>query len=142
MFKRIELLFVGFQRGDNVRAIPPISGIYVVTSGRSQVPGGAPLCSRILYIGEAENLWQRVTTHDLWSEWSRNVSTGEALYFYYAALGGEDLHRVEAALIFHHKPLLNTDYKWAFPFDETEVISSSMCILISPLVHVYRTEIG
>ena len=105
--------FVGYWA---ITSVGPAShsGIYCVCVG------SPPNCP-VIYIGEAENIADRIATHEKMQEWIR-VANGNPLYFTPASIsysGGRE--RAEAAMINFHKPICNTEYVNNFPFPSTTI---------------------
>lgn len=75
----------------------------------------------LIYVGEAQDVNDRIATHEKWPDWRRHLQRGEQACFNFAPVESSDRTRVEAALIFHHKPPLSSDYKTYFPFDDTTI---------------------
>ena len=75
---------------------------------------------RLLYIGEAQNVRNRVAKHERWDDWVREPKAGEELCFNAALISpAADRERAEAAMIHHNKPPCNVEYVNAFPLDTT-----------------------
>ena len=76
---------------------------------------------KIIYIGKADNLNERINGHEKWDIWRKYLESKESICFCYTFVGKNHNERVEAALINSNQPPVNTEYKKAFPFDKTEV---------------------
>jgi hypothetical protein len=94
---------------------------------------------RLIYIGEAENVNDRIKNHEKWPDWRQYVPKGSVLCFSFADINNIDCERAEAALIYYHKPPCNNEYKDSFPFDETTIKSTGRCALLTSLITVYRS---
>ena len=92
--------------------------------------------SRLLYIGEAENIETRVEEHMdpsndtilrliyhgiLENREREPFKDGDREFYFNAAKIKKDRKRVEAAMINYHKPPANEQYVEEFPFEDTEV---------------------
>lgn len=121
--KSYSIEFEGYWR--NPDGLPTDAGIYCVYACTYNPQTDKVAISRLLYIGESENIWKRVNNHEKKPEWERQLSRNEVLCFNASTtsvLGQSyDRERVEAAMIFHHKPPCNVEYKNTFPFDRTTV---------------------
>jgi hypothetical protein len=96
---------------------------------------------RLLYIGEAADVSDRVESHDQWTRWRNQLKTGEEVCVAAALIAGEsDRQRAEAAMIFKHKPPCNTEYVDVFPFDATTITTRGKNALLQTSFVVQRTE--
>lgn len=136
-----HLTFSGYWREPNISGLPAQSGIYCVYGGRHNVAGGTVTLDRLIYIGESENVRNRVANHEKWLTWRQYLTQGQQLIFS-AALILTGRERAEAAMIHHHKPPANTEYVDSFPYDTTTVSTSGQIVLLSPLFTVHRTAYG
>jgi excinuclease UvrABC nuclease subunit len=119
-----NLNFDGYWREQNINGIPTSSGVYCVYECTHNVNKGTVTIHRLLYIGEAADVNDRVKNHEKWNEWRRLVNRENEFCFSYAPVESVYRARTEAALIFKHKPPLNREYKDSFPFDRTTIITS------------------
>ena len=127
---KIKLKFDGYRpnnlTGENY------SGIYLVYTGISE-PNNTCTLKKLIYIGESEDISKRISGHNKWDEWKKQLQNGEKLYFCYAKANKEDRQRAEAALIHEHKPVCNTEFTGKFDdFADTEIIieQGSRCAFI------------
>lgn len=119
-----NLEFDGFWRDENSSGVPKVTGIYAVYRCVHNIRAGTVTLNEILYIGESENVGDRIAGHDRRDDWERKLRSGEQLCFAVAGYSGKERVRVEAALIRKHQPTLNVEYKDSFPFPQTRVIST------------------
>jgi excinuclease UvrABC nuclease subunit len=121
----IRLEFDGFWRDVNKAGIPAQSGVYCVYECRYDAETKKVTLLKLIYIGEADDAQARVAQHEKYEDdWSPLVGTGNTLCFAFAPIEKAQRLRAEAALIFHHKPPVNVEYKKAFPFDQTTMALS------------------
>ena len=118
--KSYELDFKGYRREVNVDGVPDDSGVYCVYACRRTREGKVSI-RLLIWIGESQNVRSRIKEHEKLSDWKAYLETGEELCFNFAPVKASDRPRVEAALIFQHKPSENEEYKNAFPFDKTNI---------------------
>ena len=110
--------------------LPANSGIYCVFAAL-----WTPY--RLLYVGEAENIWLRIATHERRVDWNHQLRTGERLSFRAARIqSASDRQRAEAAMIYFHKPPCNVEYTNHFPFPATTIITSGQNALLTPTFSV------
>lgn len=127
-----HLNFSGYWLESNIQSIPAGSGVYCVyICTYNSLPNQVSI-RKLIYIGEAGNVQQRVLCHEKWPDWRRHISLGERLCFSVATIGHlTDRDRVEAALIFWHKPTINSEYINRFPFQSTWITTSGSNALLS-----------
>ena len=131
MAKTISLDFDGYWREVNKGGIPAKSGVYLVYVCRHNEIQGTVSLDKLIYIGEAEDVQDRIANHEKWPEWRKYVPQGSEICFSFAGVTSPDRERAEAALIYHHKPPCNIEYTDSFPFEETTVKSTGQCALLS-----------
>ena len=123
--KSYSLDYNGYWRAPKISGLPAKSGIYSVYACVHNVTAQTVTIRRLLYIGEAQNIRDRVNTHERWHDWVRELKADEELCFNAALINpAADRERAEAAMIHHHKPPCNVAYVNAFPFDTTTVSTS------------------
>lgn len=137
MAKIINLNFEGYWIKREV--VPSNAGIYLVYVGKYNEKTDKVSLRRLIYIGEAENVNERLSNHEKWSEWEKFLQTGEILIFSMARATSPDRERAECALIYHHKPPTNEECTKEFPYEDTTVISEGRCAFISPEFTVKRS---
>lgn len=138
--QEFEIKFEGYWREPNITDIPSKSGVYCVYECTHNASKSTVTIHKLVYIGEAENVGDRVADHEKWDDWSKEVRKGNQLCFSYAYVESYYRTRIEAALIFKHKPPLNDDYKYSFPFDRTTISASGKTALLSTYFTVERTS--
>ena len=129
----------GYWRFINKEGISDYSGVYFVYEAHYNSDTDTVTLLRLIYIGEANNIRDRIATHEKNNEWSTYVRPGNEICFSTCYADGIIRSRIEAAYIFQHKPDINTDYKYLFPFDQTTVISSGKTALLNTNFTIYRT---
>jgi excinuclease UvrABC nuclease subunit len=139
--KSYSLEFDGYWREPNVSGLPANSGIYGVYACTYDAKERTVGLARLLYIGEAANVRDRVSNHDQWQTWKRQLMAGESICVNAALISAEgDRRRAEAAMIFKNKPPCNTDYIDNFPFDTTTMTTSGKNALMHGMFTVNRVE--
>ena len=114
--KAYNLEFLGYWR--ETETIPSLSGIY----GIYWKMGGQV---HLMYIGQSNNVKGRVEEHIEQPKWQNVLRKGGELRFNVALIPpNRDLNRIEAAMIYEHKPRYNTNYKNNFPFETTMINTS------------------
>lgn len=127
-----NLNFSGYWLDASAGSMPTVSGVYCVYTCTYNSLLNQVSIKKLIYIGQAGNVQQRVSGHEKWADWKREICPGERLCFSTAAIGlFDDLDRAEAALIFWHKPNLNSEYVNRFPFQPTKITTSGSNALLS-----------
>ncbi|QLH11253.1 GIY-YIG nuclease family protein [Nitrosarchaeum sp. AC2] len=131
MAKAIELKFDGYWREINSGGIPNSSGIYLVYCCKYNTAEKTVAIRKLIYIGESSKVNERISGHEKKTEcWNGKLQSGEVLCYSFASVSNPDREIAEAALIFKHKPVCNTEYMDDFLYEQTTVKSSGMCNFI------------
>lgn len=132
--KTINLQFDGYWRESGRGSIPAQSGIYCVYSGIHNVAATTVTLKKLIYIGESEDVRCRISGHEKTDQWKRYLSYGEILFFSFAPIL-TDRVQGEAALIYHHKPPVNSEYSASFPYNDTQkIITGTAALLTSSFI--------
>lgn len=135
-----DLNFDGYWRPPNISGLPDSSGIYCVYACTHNVQRKTVSIRKLLYVGEAANVSERVPGHERWQDWELELQHGEELCFSVALISPEsDRQRTEAAMIHHHKPPCNVEYAVSFPYDQTTISTSGKNAKLDGKFTVYRT---
>jgi len=140
MNSSFSLDYTGYWREPNIGGIPPKSGVYTVYACTYNTSEQTVDLKRILYIGESANANERIANHEKWNSWKQRLNAGEQLCFNFSEVSSSARVRVEAALIYKHKPPENTEYKNSFPFPQTSIQTSGRSALLNPYFTVYTTK--
>ena len=140
MAKTISLKFDGYWREVKKGGVPARSGIYLVYVCRYNEPQSTVTLDKLIYIGEAGDVRDRIANHERWPEWRRHVPKGSQVCFSFAGVTSPDRERAEAALIYCHKPPCNDEYTDSFPFEDTTVEPTGRSALLSSAITVRRTS--
>lgn len=120
-----DLEFNGYWREHNINSIPDTSGIYGVYT--CVYNGNHVTLTRLIYIGESDNVRERIKAHEKRSDWQNELQEGEEICFNSTpVLSHAERERIKAAMIYKHKPVCNTEYIDEFPFDTTTINTSGM----------------
>lgn len=140
MAQTIELNFEGYWSEKNKLGVPSQGGVYCVyrcttTEGRLEA------VKQLLYIGKSSDVNDRIANHEKLEKWESHLKDGESLYYSFAP---KVLLRdqAEAALIYKHRPPINTEYKYSFPFPDTLLKTSGKSALLDQNVIVQDTRIN
>ena len=138
--KSYSLTFDGYWRAPKPGGPPAESGIYCVYACTHDTRMNTVSLRKLLYIGEAANVRERVRGHERWQDWEQELQYGEVLCFSAALIAPEsDRQRAEAAMIHHHKPPCNVEYVRSFPYEQTTVSTSGRNAELDSNFTVYTT---
>lgn len=138
--KSYSLTFDGYWRAPNASGLPAKSGVYCVYACTYDTRMKTVSLRKLLYIGEAANVRERVSGHERWQDWERALQYGEILCFSAALIAPKsDRQRAEAAMIYHHKPPCNVEYVHSFPYEQTTISTSGQNALLGSYFTVYTT---
>ena len=135
-----NLAFNGYWREPNIGGIPAASGVYCVYVCTFNEIEKTVTLGSLIYIGEAGDVRGRVANHECFPAWRRHLQQTEQLCFSFAPVDATVRNRVEAALIFKHKPPENSTFATNFPFEQTTVISSGRADLLAVNFTVMTTS--
>lgn len=118
----ISLNFKGFLPL-HTSYMPTESGIYIVYRCRHDPVRNTVDLNQIVYIGESENMYSRISSHEKEKKWKEHLQSNEKIFLAYAPILGGSRLLAEAALIYKHKPPVNDEFKYNFPYAVTRVKS-------------------
>ena len=131
----------GYWLEKSISGIPARSGVYCVYACRyNPPPDDTVTITKLIYIGESANVNERIANHEKWPIWKKHLGSGEVICISFGYVAPEDRQRVEAAMIYEHKPPVNDEYKHNFPFDTTTISLSGKTKLLKTNFTVYRTQ--
>jgi excinuclease UvrABC nuclease subunit len=137
--QKFALEFDGYWQKFNIDGIPAESGVYCVYECTHNTTTDTVTIHKLIYIGEGKNVNDRIDGHEKWPDWKKHVRQGNQLCFSFAYVEPYYRERVEAALIFEHKPIVNDEYKYSFPFDKTMISLIGDTTLLITYFTVERT---
>lgn len=138
--KTYNQVFKGYWRYKNRGGVPKTSGVYCVYRGTYNSNSDTVSLERLLYIGQAKNINERLENHEKLPEWEKYLKMGEEIIFSCTELELSNLDRFEAAMIYEHKPPVNEEYVNNFPYDTTIVYTSGRNTLLKEYFTVYGTR--
>lgn len=100
---------------------PDTSGIYCFYTCSYNWLENRYKVKKLIYIGESENLIERLKNHEKIDECKKTLSREEQLCFSYAEVSTEDRKRAEAALVYTLEPQFNDQLKNEFKYPDTEI---------------------
>lgn len=124
--KQITLDFTGYHR--NPLSMPSEGGIYCVYTGIRNPAKNTCTLTKLVYIGEADDLCSRFTRgHEHQEDFENELEGEEILYYSFALIGADVRERAESALIFHHAQqheLINSKCCASFSWPDTEIVTT------------------
>jgi excinuclease UvrABC nuclease subunit len=131
--------FDGYWRESKKSGIPSKSGIYCVYACAYDSEKNTVSIKRLIYIGESADVKDRIANHEKTSAWEKHLKSGEELCFSFGGVATTSRVRCEAAMVYKHKPPVNTEYVDSFPFDQTTISLSGETALLTKSFTVNRT---
>jgi hypothetical protein len=133
-----NITFEGYWREKNIGGIANKSGIYCVYTCVYNQNDKTISIKKLIYIGESEAVNDRIQNHEKLSEWKRYLQAGQELCFNFGEVPLISRNRCEAAMINHHRPIINTEYRDNFPYDTTTLNISGKNKFLNSNFTVYR----
>ena len=134
-----EIDIKGYLLESDKERLPKQPGIYFVYEGTFDKEKDTIAIQKLIYIGEASNLHDRIINHEKYDDWKKHVGEGNTLCYSTGKVSRIYRERVEAAYIFKHKPPENKEYVDSFPFDNTTIDSTGKTALLNNNFTVDRT---
>ncbi len=134
-----KIEFTGYWRESHKGSLPERSGVYCVYTCFHNTEKNTIVIQQLIYIGEADNVYKRISNHDKQKDWESHLKAGEQLCYSFGPIISASRERCEAALIFKHKPPENDMYVDEFPFDQTTIMLSGKIRKLHPSFTVNRT---
>lgn len=128
--KQYNINFKGYRRDCNKASLPHYSGVYMVYRCIYDSTSDKVTLNEIIYIGQAEDLNERLNNHDKYSMFQNTCESGEEICYAYANVSMDDLDIVENALIFAQKPRLNSDLVDSYNHESAAFLVEGKCKLL------------
>ncbi len=127
-----NLNFKGYWRDLNRSGIPDTSGIYLVYKCVYNENVKNLSLIEILYIGQAENLRERIDSHEKRSSFFNecNKERNEIICYSVTEVEPSELNLVENALIYAQKPKLNEQNRDKYSYEPAIFHIEGDCILL------------
>ena len=126
----LNINFKGYWRDVNKHGIPSTSGIYLVYACTYNSETDTVSLNNLIYIGQAENLNERIMTHTKRSEFLKQCGGEENLCYSVAEVPVIHLDMVENALVYAQKPPLNDRLKDRYSYSQAEFHLEGRCALM------------
>jgi excinuclease UvrABC nuclease subunit len=123
MDKNIISFEKGYYTEAEIDEIPEAPGIYCVYTGEVNMSRSVVSDLHLIYIGESKNVNRRLANHERKTDWESHLNNFEELCYSFAHMtcSEDERVRVEAAMIYHHKPIENDEYTDNFPYEDIEI---------------------
>ena len=131
MKKEFQLNFNGYWNEPHFDLIPNESGIYCVYICTTNWNTQHTIYEQLIYIGEAEDIRERIKNHEKADEWHNLCDKDQHLRFSFARISNENTRKkLEAALIFEHQPITNDQHTKSFDYADTIIkLKGDICYL-------------
>ncbi len=126
--KSFNIGLEGYWRDVNKGGIPNHSGVYFVYECTYNKEEGTVTIYKLIYIGESEQVRDRIANHEKYDDWMKFVRKNNTLCYSTGSVQAIDRDRVEAAYINKYKPPKND--KNIGDFDKTTINSSGKTALL------------
>ncbi|AKN32334.1 hypothetical protein Ccar_16275 [Clostridium carboxidivorans P7] len=137
--KTFDINFRGYWRESDVAGIPSESGVYCVYECTYNKNNDTVGIHKLIYIGESNNVNGRIANHEKWEDWRKEVAKANEICISFGQVDSTYRERVEAALIYHHQPAVNTECMEGFNYDRTTINTSDCNAKLSANFTVERT---
>jgi len=122
--------FEGYWLEKNKGNMPHCVGVYVVYRSIYNATANIVDLKEIIYIGQAQDINERINTHDRLADFKDALGNDETLCYACAQIKKPDLDIVENALIIAQSPRLNAKKDTTLNFDNCQFVVSGQCELI------------
>lgn len=123
-----KINFQGYWRDINKGNIPAKPGVYLVYRGKYDSSTDTIGLIEIIYIGQGENVQQRIANNEKEELLKQQLRDGEELVYAFAPVKPEELDIIEQSLIFAQKPIVNEAHKEKFEQEEAAFKIDGQCI--------------
>ena len=127
---KYNVTFKGYRRDVNKGGLPTYGGIYMVYCCKYNETEQTVTLRKLIYIGKAINIHDRVCNHNRYEDFTKQLLRGEQLCYSYASVSPNEVDAVENGLIFMQKPELNDDLRDKFSYPDSEFSIEGACSLL------------
>ncbi len=127
---KYNVTFKGYRRDVNKSGLPSYGGIYMVYCCKFNDNEQTVTLRKLIYIGKAINIHDRVCNHNRYEDFKRQLLQGEQLCYSYASVSPNEVDAVENGLIFMQKPELNEDLTDRYNYPDSEFSIEGACSLL------------
>ena len=127
---KYNITFKGYRLEENASSLPEYSGIYMAYRCVFNSMANKVTLKELVYIGQAENLQKRISSHKSAEDLHDGCLEGEVICYAYASVSLNDLGVVENALVFAQQPRLNQRLKDSFNYGASSFEIEGDCALL------------
>ena len=127
---KYNITFKGYRRDKNKDGLPMFGGVYLVYCCTYNKEPHTVTLHKLIYIGKAINIHDRIVNHDRYEDFKKQLGEGEELCYSYSSISPNDMDVVENALIFMQKPVLNETLKDSFNYPDSQFNIEGACTLL------------
>src|SRR5271169_5494035 len=124
--KEFQINVEGYWHEHNKSELPIKSGIYCVYSCTHDGNPREVEASRLIYVGSAENVNEKIAKAEDLSQWKSYLSDGELLGYTFGAVDSSFIERCADAIAFIHRPPANNGHLIKFNFEATLIVLSGI----------------
>lgn len=125
-----NVTFKGYRLDENKDTLPTYGGVYLVYCCTYNKEKDTVSLKRLIYIGQAVNLHDRICNHDRYEDFKKQLNEGEKLCYSYASVSPGDKDIVENALIYMQQPPMNVSLKDSFNYADSQFSIEGACDLL------------
>ncbi len=129
----------GYWREKHKAVIPDHSGVYFVYEAKYDQEKDIVRLIQLIYINSSENVKTQLTNNEKHKTWLDHINVDNELCYSTGYVESANRSQVEAAYVFKHKPLFNTEGVDSFSFDRTTIISIGKTALLDTNFTVQKT---
>lgn len=138
---KIPLKMHGWFTETKQPRLPDETGLYLVFGGSPAKEKGYANINHLIYIGQAQDIKDRIADHEKKPKFEDKLAEGESLYYYCVYLKNEDLDESEGAMIKYfnrHADIINDKCTESFTSDY-DVIDVTLTGAIPPILNDYTS---
>jgi len=128
--EKYNITFKGYWRDVNKDGLPSYGGVYLVYCCTYNKEQNTVTLNKLIYIGKAINIHDRIANHDRYEDFKRQLDVGQELCYSCSSVSSNDLDLVENALIFMQQPDLNDKLKEGFYYPDSRFSVDGDCVLL------------
>ncbi len=129
----------GYWREEDLSIILSHPGVFFVYESKFDPDELTVDLLSLIYIGEAQNIRERIRTHEKLNLWKTLIQPDSELCFATGDVEEYFLERVKTAYVFGNNPVANYGHVTQFPFDTTTLISTGKTALLKPILTIKKS---
>jgi len=129
----------GYWREEDLSIILTHPGVFFVYESKFDPDEHTVDLLSLIYIGEAQNIRERIRTHEKLNLWKNLIRPDSELCFATGNVEEYFRERVKTAYVFGNNPVANYGHSIQFPFDTTTLISTGKTALLKPTFTIKKS---